>query len=194
MGVVFSASLLVADKAGSQGGSRPHQTFLYLVSIILFGFAIPAASWLSFMAWFGELVRMERVGRYLRGLEVVLGNTVLKALQDDDAYQYLVAPLRWETYIAQEGRHRLGASKQRIGYLGCLGLYTGLFVLPLIAFLAQVWINPVVWSSLPVKSAFTAYALLALASFIVSVVRLVMSLQRVGREAADLAVIRQGAS
>jgi hypothetical protein len=65
---VLAAGLIAAYNADGD----PPYTFLSTVVLVLFGFALPigmtAASW----SWLGELLRMRRVGSYLRGLEQYL--------------------------------------------------------------------------------------------------------------------------
>lgn len=196
IGVLLGAGIVVASQSASATGSLGHQHFMYLLFVILFGFVLPMSAWFSCLSWFGELIRMERTGRYLRGLETVLSNT----FQDYGAHaarggrvSYLDFPLRWETYIGAQNMLRVGVSKQRVGYVGALGLYFGSVLVPLGIFIMRVWIDTQIWDITVAQVLLTAYALTILSAFTGSIVLLVRALQRAGREAANLDAVVPGA-
>jgi hypothetical protein len=186
LGVGLSAGILVINTLGSNTLGVEQRKPLYVVFLVLFGLAFPAAAWLSCLAWFGELIRMERAGRYLRGLERVVSDAIAETYPDCDETSYLCSPLRWETYIATRRPRGLGASKQRVGYLGNLGIYTGLLVVPLGIFVTQVWMNAILWNFPLVREIFTAYAVVLLISFIAITVTLVRALQQASSQTADV--------
>lgn len=141
-GIVLVAQDKVSITSGTAGS----------VYLVVLGLALPGLVIASSWAWMGELIRMERAGHYLRGLErsvsVQLGTSP--------------APLRWETHIAlgavhggsydkllapdegpppNEGRPEqhehpegTGRGKQQLGYVGSAGLYAGVLLLSLVLF------------------------------------------------------------
>jgi hypothetical protein len=129
---VFSAgglAVAASDAANGPGGLRGMPLVLFA---ILFGLALPGAVIAAAAAWLGELGRMERVNRYMRGLELLV------------AEHYGVCPgmrvagiLRWETYLAAEDDEGSDA-KLMIGYLGGAALYFGAFVVSQSLFLVAV--------------------------------------------------------
>ena len=190
LGVALSVGILVVNAMSSTQIRGEQERFLYVVFVVLFGVAFPAAAWLSCLAWFGELIRMERAGRYLRGLEVAIKGAIAETYPRCDEKSYLCAPLRWESYIAyRRVRSRVGISKQRIGYLGNLGLYTGLVLVPLVILTARFWVSPAQWTFPVFRFGVTAYACLVLGAFIVSAVRLVLALQATGSEVPDVSEV-----
>ncbi|MFE2754480.1 hypothetical protein ACFXGA_21030 [Actinosynnema sp. NPDC059335] len=191
LGVVFSAGILVANQSMNANTSPSAQGFLHLVFLLVFGVVLPLSSWCATLAWFGELIRMERVGRYLRGFEVALGEIMSRHRPSGDP-AFPTSPLRWENHISGE-RRGVAVSKQRVGYLGCLGLYAGVVAVPLTVALIRVWRDPLPWMGAGIRTAFTAYATLVLSGFTVTLVIITAALQRAGRQAADLSAVVPGA-
>jgi hypothetical protein len=114
-GAIFAAGLVLAGTQKTNVG----EGFAGLVFIAVFGFALPGLVTGACWAWLGELIRMERAGCYLRGLERSLASVGANL-----PFISSSGPLRWETYLglAVGG---LGRRKQVIGYIGSLGLYIG---------------------------------------------------------------------
>jgi hypothetical protein len=176
---IFAAGLVFAgaQKADVRVG------FPGLVFIAVFGFALPGLVTGACWAWLGELIRMERVGCYLRGLErsVAAIGADLPILSN--------GPLRWETYLAL-GAGGVGRRKQLIGYLGSLGLYIGSLTVANIIEIAAVsahhfasttW-HGVRWSLF--GAAIFWWVILISVTFYTG-----LSLVRVGRKAEDLSSI-----
>jgi hypothetical protein len=194
IGVAITAGVLLINSMAALDPAQHRGKFLYAVFIFLYGLAVPGGSWLSCLAWFGELIRMERAGRYLRGLEVVVHLILSKEAPEHDKLNYLRAPLRWETYIASENRRGIAVTKQRVGYLGSLGLYTGATALPLAALCGRVWMEPLFWDHRWQRILLTVYAMLILISFAVTATILVRALQRAGSEIADIDQVCPGST
>ncbi|MGR6320033.1 hypothetical protein Q2K19_25705 [Micromonospora soli] len=194
IGVTLTAGILLINSMAALDPAQHRSRFLYAVFIFLYGLALPVGSWLSCLAWFGELIRMERAGRYLRGLEVVVHALLLKEAPEGHERSYLRAPLRWETYIASENMRGIGVAKQRVGYLGSLGLYTGASTLPLAALCGRVWMEPLFWDHRWQQILVTAYAMVILIGFTVTATMLVRALQRAGRQIADIDQVCPGST
>lgn len=188
IGVVFSAGIILVNQSMSTNVDQSAKGFLYVVFLFVFGFVLPLSSWCASLAWFGELIRMERSGRYLRGFEVSLTNIASRYNSSSDI-PHLRSPLRWENYIADENDRGIAVSKQRVGYAGCLGLYLGGVTVPLAVALIRLWGDPLPSMSTTMKWVLTAYSTLVLSGFTASLVILVVALQRAGRQAADLSKI-----
>jgi hypothetical protein len=85
-GAILGAALLLATK------DAPFALPPY-VSFAAFGVILPVFVGMCCLAWFGELIRMERIGAFLRGME----REVAQAVRGGDGLLRGVMPLRWET-------------------------------------------------------------------------------------------------
>lgn len=185
VGTIFAAGLLLSGLQQSNGRSRASSGFLgSLVLLIFLGLAFSAA--LASFAWWGEVIRMERAGRYLRGLEKSLaGRYLLVDYGLPGSQPFGTWPLRWENYIARHSG-QLSRGKQQIGYFGALGLFTGvvlasLLVFGLAAHAHQYRSHAPAWRAI----CDTLAAVLGV-SYVVIVLTMRASLMREGRSAADL--------
>lgn len=116
-GAIIAGTLVVIV----QKGSRPTPT----ESFVALGIVIPAFVICCGMAWVGELFRMERIGVYLRGLETEMAKVVREVKQSDagaGSNPLTLTPM-WELFIATPSRREMGITKQRIGYIGSVGIY-----------------------------------------------------------------------
>jgi hypothetical protein len=113
------------------------------VLLFVFGVGLPSLGFFSYLVWWGEFLRMERAGRYARGLEVMAARVVTIHGQK------LPPPLQWEHFLAgpsySQGvnwrgvaRRGAGRSKQLIGYVGTAGIYFGFSFASLILFVSLV--------------------------------------------------------
>lgn len=129
-GVFFAGGLAVAG-SGAARGPQGMTGLSFRAFTLVFGLALPGAITASSAAWLGELVRMERVNGYLRGLELLVA----------EHFQVAENPrmpgiLRWETYLVTRVGHGRGINaKQVVGYLGGAALYFGAFLVSLLLFL-----------------------------------------------------------
>jgi hypothetical protein len=110
------------------------------VLLMIFGLGLPGLSFFSYLVWWGEFLRMERAGRYIRGLERMADRLA------NSTSGKLPAPLQWEHFLAgpayapaakrrERARHkRLGRAKYMIGYVGASGIYFGFCVASLAVF------------------------------------------------------------
>lgn len=90
------------------------------ICLLNFGVTIPGIAFCSQLAWWGEVLRMERSGIHLRGMEKYLDKHLSASSPFDDG----LPPLRFNTTISF-GTYR----KIKQGYLGALGIFIGVFVL-----------------------------------------------------------------
>jgi hypothetical protein len=159
-----------------------------LVIFAIFGATIPAFILCCGMSWIGELFRMERIGVYLRGLEL----EIARALNKDNHHRrggvaVTITP-GWETFIAAPPQRMQGVTKQRIGYIGSIGIY----IIAMAASLtACIWYQ---WSS---NKAFLnqelLYTMLCVIEFIIYFcvgVHLGRNLSRASRAVADIPTLR----
>lgn len=126
---VFAGGLVFVSNAFTSGTAVNAITIAFYA--LVFGAALPGFIFAGCMTYLGELIRMERAGGYLRGLERHLAVTA------KDAGHSLGAPLRWETYLVQKAQEDgVSKQKQRIGYVGGAALYAGAEIISLAAFIA----------------------------------------------------------
>lgn len=114
------------------------------VLLMIFGMGLPFLSFFSYLVWWGEFLRMERAGRYIRGLERMADRLA------NSASGKLPPPLQWEHFLAgpsyslalrrrETARHRrLGRAKYMIGYFGAAGIYFGFAFSSLVIFASLV--------------------------------------------------------
>lgn len=132
-GAVLAAALVAAREAGDAVG----YTFMSTSLLILFGFALPGVTWAAAWTWLGELIRMERAGGYLRGLEL--------QIQQFGHASLGFAPLRWESFIHAENKKPLTEAgkdkperslfgKSKSAYLGTAAMFFGATLLPVVLF------------------------------------------------------------
>ncbi len=125
-GTVLAAALLAASRVSTTHG----YSFFGTSVLVLFGFALPGVSWAAAWTWLGELIRMERAGSYLRGLEAQLA--ALPGVRDGVGTE----PLRWERFIASPRRKGTLMGKQIAAYLGTAMLFFGASAISLGLFVA----------------------------------------------------------
>ena len=128
-GVVLGATLLLLS-------NNPGLSLPITILFGLYGVVMPVFVAMCSFAWFGELIRMERVGVYLRAVEAELATH----LQGDGAEDDAVVPLRWETYLALHAKRAVGVGKQMIGYFGSVGIFSGAIGLSLAIAVWATWI------------------------------------------------------
>lgn len=141
-----------------QKGSRPTPT----ESFVALGVVIPAFVICCGMAWVGELFRMERIGVYLRGLETEMAKIVREGKYKDtgvDSIRFTLTPM-WELFIAMPSRREMGITKQRIGYLGSVGIYILALIGCLVTCVWYLWANN--YAALDLK---IVYSILCAAEF-----------------------------
>ncbi len=177
--ILVGGLLLTGKNFDLQQAGPPSTAFL-----VLFGVVLPALATVSCMAWLGELVRMERCGRYLRGFERDLSKR-LNGLVSPAARN----PLRWETAISQGAASDkgLGRGKQRVGYLGSLLMYLGAVSASLCFYVvgvqqrqepANAWVH--------LHLALFAWPAVMGSVFLAIVVSVVRSIQELGAEVLEL--------
>lgn len=123
--LIFAGALTTSERIGP-GFER--------LRMAVFGFALPVFVIGSCLAWAGELIRMERVGFYLRGRERAFWRephgTQIDGSCVPDRTRY---PLLWENFIAS------GGHKQWAGYGGAALIYGGAYVISFTVFLLTLW-------------------------------------------------------
>lgn len=113
---VAAAGLIAVNNATGSGLNLP---LTYMVFVI-FGVGLPAIVWLYSYTWVGELMRAERAGSYLRGLEASVSR--IRGLND----RLGVQPLRWESFIwSNKEIQKSPWGKQTITYVGTAGVFLG---------------------------------------------------------------------
>ena len=176
-GGALAAGLILATSVGK---FRSHQsedvTFL-----LIFSCGLPGLSFAACLAWFGELIRMERVGHYIRGIEAIVGE-FYQSTGVGQVLPYLAAPLRWETYIAFGAKNNPIATKRQMGYFGHLTLYTGSITLSLAIGCTESW----VFGFKALAVALTAYSAVTLMTFVAIVLRVRSALLWGARQVADI--------
>jgi hypothetical protein len=182
-GAILGAALVLATK-------DPPFALPPYVSFGAFAVILPIFATMCCLAWFGELIRMERIGAFLRGME----REVAQAIRDGSGLSNEVVPLRWETYIAFAKDRGLGVRKQGVGYFGSLGVYTIVFASCLATALCSVWMaapdSRGVLSPLVVSIVVGA----ELVAYVSIVLYLVRGLITAGRRIPHLASIDPGAT
>ena len=120
--------------------------------IIIFGFGLPVLAFAAGLTWFGELLRMERVGYYLRAREKLSWPSSYEAATEPEWSEEISNfPLVWENYLASGTRSRqsLGTEarnllrprprKQVLSYFGALLIYIGAISISEALFCAKIW-------------------------------------------------------
>jgi hypothetical protein len=130
-----AASVLLAGAVAFTSKESPASSAT-AVFLLIYGFGMPAFAAAAFMAWFGELIRMERAGMFLRARERQLWPVRAPAdpgsyVTEGDAWQHPI--MMWENWISFS-KGGFGARKQIIGYLGGLIIYVGAFATSEFAF------------------------------------------------------------
>lgn len=125
-GVVLGAGLLAAEKLNEAG---PY-SFSATAALLLFGIAIPGVLWAAAWTWLGELIRLERAGAYLRGLESEVARV------PGIASLLGFPPLRWERFIHAERTKKTIFGKQTGAYLGTAGVFFGATLISLTLFVS----------------------------------------------------------
>lgn len=178
-GAVLAAGLLLVRSVGPFESHKPQDVMFLLI----FGAGLPGFTFASCIAWFGELIRMERAGHYLRGLEIVIAD-MFKGAAVGSSFAHLAAPLRWETHIAFGRKKQIAVSKHQVGYVGHLAIYAGSMALALGICTVETW--SFAFPSRASAIAVSAYAAAVFAFFVVVVLRLRNALVEAARTAADL--------
>lgn len=132
-GTLFAAALVA--------GATKSERFVIAAQFI-FGLVIPAVLLGGALAWAGEMIRMERVGMYLRSLERAVW-------EKDTRGEYLpTSRFLWENLLwsPPEGYQQSGFRKQTVGYAGVAIFFAMMFGGSLIAFcvLTVWWISLIV--------------------------------------------------
>lgn len=113
---IAAAGLIAMNNATASALNLP----LIYVVFLIFGVGLPAIVWLYSYTWVGELMRAERAGSYLRGLEASVSG--ISGLND----RLGVQPLRWESFIwSNREVKRSSWGKQTITYVGTAGVFLG---------------------------------------------------------------------
>ena len=169
----------------ARGGPAP-PTGAVFVFLLVYGFGMPAFAAAAFMAWFGELLRMERVGVFLRGRErltwddAALREEIRESVSGGEAWRQAMV---WENWIAF-GTGGLGARKQIVGYLGGVLLYVGLFVASELIFLNAALAHDFAAHDGAWRAAAWVWTILSSSAFVVLVATVGWQLKRQGTRAA----------
>ena len=172
---IFAAGLLVGfDSQASQEGSARDDLLL-----VVFGLALPGLVFAAYLAWTGELVRVQRAGRFLRGLEGHLASTLRTshpAIRD--------GPLRWETYLAHRSRARrlLLSARPQVGYIGGLLVYFGAFCFSLLIFITALRVRDFGKHDALFKLIGVGYAVMLVIVFFLIAVWLIRGIQKMASE------------
>jgi hypothetical protein len=106
------------------------------VLLFIFGLGLPGLGFFAYLVWWGELLRMERAGRYLRGLELVADR-----LARGGSGRF-PPPLQWEHFLAssvyRSNDKTRSRAKHLVGYVGATGIYFGFSVSSLILYISLV--------------------------------------------------------
>ena len=124
----------------------------------VFAFALPFLVIGSCLAWVGELIRMRRVGSYLRGRERTFWPEWEDEVQASFVRDRTSYPLLWENYIASKGPEP-GQHKQWEGYLGAALIYGGAYVVSLAVFMITLWAHRFGIHQFAWRAGGTAYAI-----------------------------------
>jgi hypothetical protein len=131
-GVIFAAGLVALEAAVPaapvpRGADALPIDFAGLCALVVFSAFLPGLITAAAWTWLGELLRMERAGAYLRGLEhqISLNPLMLSSLGS--------FPLRWETTLHTRSTQQDDPMrKQVIAYLGTAALFFGSILASLI--------------------------------------------------------------
>lgn len=124
--------------AGALAASASVTPDMERLHLAVFGFALPGLVVGSCLAWVGELIRMERVGFYIRGRERTFWQAPEKKVSVSSVRDRQAYPLLWENYIASGGTEA-GQRKQWSGYMGAVLIYADAYVASFAVFLLTVW-------------------------------------------------------
>ncbi len=129
-GTLFAAALV----AGASHSSR-----FVVAAQFIFGLVLPAVLLGGALAWAGEMIRMERVGVYLRSFErAVWASEGSDGLKDTSFFI-------WENFLWSPPRsfRNAGYRKQNTGYVGVAAFYSIMYLGSLIAFciLSTWWLS-----------------------------------------------------
>jgi hypothetical protein len=179
--IVGGSAVLVAQRP--TGLSPP-------VIFAILGVAVPVFVMCCGLSWVGELMRMERIGVYLRGLELEIARAVHVGKQNGSNAPSKPAVLspHWENFISSPPQRTEGMTKQRVGYIGSIGIY----VLALLTSLAAcIWCQWVAHKTSTTQSViYTALCVVQFAAEFSIGLRLGRSLSRASRTVADLPALR----
>ena len=97
------------------------------IVVLVFALAIPGLAVGAAFAWAGELLRMERAGMYLRGIERSLWRVAPEQqrnhmIRGEDLLDPVHYPVAWENYIWSSGSTEVGR-KHVLAYIGPAALY-----------------------------------------------------------------------
>ena len=114
---LFGGGLVYAT--GTLKSDHPHPVNA-AIFFLIFGVVIPGFAIASIITYVGEISRMERAGRYLRGFEIALVRERVSGR----------APLLWERFLAEgDVEHTRGSTpkmrKSAVPYVGGFMLYCG---------------------------------------------------------------------
>lgn len=104
-------------------GTNIKEFIVKLAVFLVFGVLLPGLMWAASWHWLGEMRRMERAGRYLRGLEFALGDSPVAVGQSK-----LSRPLNWERSLVDH--------KGWLPYLPVAALFAGTFLVSVIVAVA----------------------------------------------------------
>jgi hypothetical protein len=125
---IFAGGLVFVSSFFKDGANASVPVMVFYV--LIFGVALPGFAFAACLAYMGELIRLERVGVYLRGLEKYLANSTAPGSPLNGG------PLRWETYLRQKSPEVAisRGKKRQIGNIGGIGVYVGAEIVSAIAF------------------------------------------------------------
>jgi hypothetical protein len=156
----------------------------------ILGVAVPVFVMCCGLSWVGELLRMERIGVYLRGLELEIARAVHHGKKEsarEPSKSHVISP-QWENFISSPPQRTEGITKQRVGYIGSIGIY----ILALLTSLSAC-----VWYQWPPQRASTTQSVIYTALCVIEFVadfniglRLGRKLARASRSAVDIQALR----
>lgn len=130
---VIAGGLVMLQGSGKNGLQLSGEVGFVL--LLIFGLGLPGLAFFAYLVWWGEFLRMERAGRYARGLELVAAR-----LANGRGGRKLPPPLQWEHFLAGHTHRatidRNRRSKHLVGYVGTTGLYFGFFFSSLVIFIS----------------------------------------------------------
>jgi hypothetical protein len=113
---IFAAALVAVQAASD---AAPSRTFLGYAALATLGIVLPGLVFVGALSWLGELIRAERAGAYLRGLEAELAG------RPEMRSSLGLPPLRWESLIMRSRASRGPMGKQAVSYFGVASLFAG---------------------------------------------------------------------
>ena len=111
--------------------SRTDDPIDFSVFSIVYGLALPGFVFASALTWWGELIRMERAGHFLRGKEIATWPSQVRGNAGEDLVRSEFPS--WEMFIAHLGSD-VRSRKQLVGYVGALSIYAGALVFSFLTF------------------------------------------------------------